>query len=222
MVTLGLLALLAGAQDAGSVDTVEVEIAVTGEAQVPAQGYRVSAMFSASPVPGEDGKAKVAASKAQAVAAIAPLKPVEAAICAPAIARLGFVGNEAQGGPVEQEWMVNMPAFEMYAAVLPDRASAERAVQALREAGASNIDSGAVLFDCGAAERTARIDALARARVAVVPYAEGLKRRVGGIRKVSEGTAANWPASMLQAAKETKPGMVRVDVSTIVTFVLLR
>ncbi|MBO9712890.1 SIMPL domain-containing protein [Sphingomonas sp.] len=227
-----LLALLLAGQDAAAAapGPVEVEIGVAGTAEVPAQGYRVSGYFFAPGVSPEEAGAQVASAKTAAVAAIRPLGPIDQPVCAPDPYKLGFVGNEAVGGPDPDTQDADepvVPQFETYQAVFRDRQSAERAAAALRQAGARNIQGpSGVLFDCAAARRAAQADALTRGRPDAEAYAQQLGLRVLGVRRIVQSSGDN-PLESLQLAMTTQAvpapaNKVRFVVPVKVTYLLDR
>lgn len=225
----GLIALLLAGQEAGAAapGPVEVEIAVNGNGDVAAQGYRVAAFFSSTEGTPEEASAKVKAAKAAAIVAVRPLAPVDRATCAPDPAKIGLVGNEAVGGPDPQDvsGTFEPPQFEAYEIVLPNRHAAELAQLAIRQAGGRNVQGPtAVLFDCAAGTQLAQADALTQARVQAEPYARLLGMRVAGIRRISQASGQNfmeiYAAVVAGASAKLDPDKVRVSVPVTVTFML--
>jgi hypothetical protein len=225
MVT-ALLALLIAGQDVAAPGPVEVEVGVDGIADVPAQAYRVSAFFYVLEGTPAEARSKVRAAKEDAVDAVRPLRPLDREVCAPAGSKLGFVGNEAIGGPDPQDGtQAGVPQFDSYEVVLPDRQSAEHAATAIRGAGATNIQGPEpVLFDCAAGERLAQADALARAHAKAEPYARLLGRRVAGIRRISQDAQSDllqrYAAMFGPKSPKLDADKVRVSVAATITYVL--
>jgi hypothetical protein len=218
------LFLLAG-QDVAAPGPVEVEVGVDGIADVPAQGYRVTGYFYAMEATPAESGSKVREAQETAADAIRALKPLDRDVCVPVFPKLGFVGNEAVGGPDSQEVPGMVPQFASYEAVLPDRQTAERAAAALRGAGAQNVQGPeAVLFDCAEGERLAQADALARARTKAEPYARLLGRRIAGIRRISQDAVPDlmqrYAGMFGPKVPKQDPDKVRVSAAVTVTYLL--
>lgn len=236
LVLAALMMQAAAVQPAG--DSVEVEIAVTGTAEVPAQGYRLNAFLSrrqaGSPEPVDTSSL---------VKELEALEMPERETCMP-FNPYGFAGNELMDFGDEEEFagadddaLAGAPEAVRvaeasrrarspvpYAGLFACKTEVERA-QALIEGRQQRpaILQG-VLFDCSEAFDQARLAALSASAQQVEPLARALGMRVGGITRVAsapEDQGVLLISAMFQFQTEPRD-TVKVQSALRVTYRLER
>lgn len=219
-------------------DSVEVEIAVTGTVEVPAQGYRLNAFLS-----------RRQASSAEPVDTSALVKELEALetpereTCMP-YNPYGLVGNELMAFGDEEEFadedddaLAGAPEAVRvaeadrrarspvpYAGLFASKADVERAQALIEGRQQRRAILQGVLFDCSEAFDQARLAALSASAEQVEPLARALGMRISGITRVAsapEDQSVLLVSAMFQFQTEPRD-TVKVQSALRVTYRLER
>jgi len=183
MLALILATQLAAVQPAG--DTVELEILADGSAEVPAEGFQITAMVL------QDGRDVVE----QLVKMEAPKRET----CLPG-SLLGFVGNEAfaDEGEVEEESAQipvdsgeadaepRFPAPVYYSGIFASRDKAEQALKLIRSKNSTMRGAAPVLYECEGVFERAKLDALVESAKEAAALADALGMQVAGVTRIAD------------------------------------
>lgn len=208
-------------------ESVEVEVQVTGSVDVPAQGYRVS-VYSAPQPQQELPSPPLADARRKALISVDALGPVGRPACSSDVTKIGFIGNEATGGPAPEEAEPgDIGAFEQVQKTFISLADAQKAEELLIAAGFKTFGKpNAILFECDAATRDAKAEALKTSSSKAQEYAGLLGLRVRGLKRLSDRVSDPWSAALAGAATGQRlsvpEGKVRVTATVTVTYALER
>ena len=207
-------------------EPVEVEVQVTGSVDVPAQGYQVSVYFA--PRPPEMPAPPSAEARSKALISVDSLGPIARQTCSNNAAKIGFIGNEATGGPAPDEAEPgDAAAFEQVQKTFASLVDAQSAEKLLITAGFKSFGKPtAILFDCDAAARDAKAEALKVSYAKAQEYAGMLRLRVRGLKRLSDRVSDPWSAALAGIATGPRivvpDGKVRVTATVTVTYALER
>jgi hypothetical protein len=173
-------------------DSVEVKLTVQAVAAVPAQGYRMQAFLG-----GRTNTAADAVAILDAVAQVEAREIPDREICFPSYP-FGFVGNElieaaayAEEAEVEASGEAEASAVPRpYSGLFASREAAEEARRLLRPHSRVLPQVQAVLFDCTAAEESARLATLRKSQTEIEAIARALGMRNAGVSRIESPAEA--------------------------------
>ena len=207
-------------------DSIEIEVSASGTAEVPAQGYQVTAFF----FPGrQTGQTATGDDPAALTQQLEQLDMPDRKVCLPAYP-LGFIGNELavdtgdslqQSEPDEEgadeTQAANAPTLRVpgnYSGFFESRAAAERARALLQEGRPSTSSIQPVLFDCAEALEIAQLAALRKSQAEIELLARALGMRNAGVVRIEAG-GGDQALVVFSALRSAESGGARDTVEAI-------